>query len=202
MLISKRFFYDKANCWGSKVILLGKVNKCIYPERFLSFDNIWLDGGEKLPNHNRKQCIERCRLDTLCFAINARASLTDCYLFRKTAASTANFAIQKFLKPTTDSKLDIFLDVLIRLDYAFKLVNIRVESGLMTRAILQVQTDTECMMKCKEHGSLCSIFTYIMDATATMKNCFLYSRKTVLCESRKCFHLEYQENYVTQFNMY
>jgi len=109
--------------------------------------------------------------------------------------------MQHFLKPTTDSKLVIFVDALSVLDYAFKLVNIRVKKDLVARAELQVRSDTECMTKCREE-TLCSVFTFIMEASASMTNCFLYSFETVLCKTGKCLLLEHRNNFMTQFNIY
>jgi len=179
-------------------LVLGEVDKCESLSEYLSYSGMWLNGGEK-KQYNERQCIERCREDNLCFAIDFNTDNPNtCYLYRKPKG-------RKFSKnnysDSDSSKLIIFFDALKLLDYSFQLGNTRVKNGVTPRKKSQKQNEIMCMKECKE-DAICSVFTYKQTTSNTYVNCLLYSLGQVSCDDGNCDLLEKSVGWTTQFNVY
>ena len=175
------------------------VNRCNPRPEYLSFSNIWLSGGYKLIPYNKEQCIERCRVDDLCFAINVKDKLTEnCYLYRKKAGNSKN-GEEHARRDSNGANLIIFTNVLKLLDFAFKTKDVRVKSEVHTRGIIRTNSEDDCMEECKE-DALCTVITFELDQKdINVMNCYLYSKETLLCDTGKCLMLERKVGFMTQF---
>jgi len=77
---------------------------------------------------------------------------------------------------------------------------LRVKDNVEARAIIRTNNETGCTEECKK-DAICSVFTFQRNQTdAAVKNCFLYSMESLLCEPGDCVLLQRNTSYMTQFN--
>jgi len=183
------------------LLFLGVVDGCKSLSEYLSY-SMTVYGGEK-KQYNEKQCIERCREDNLCFAMDLDTNTpSTCWLFRKLKDSKEKFMKGDYYEDLDKKyKLIIFFDALKLLDYSFKLGNTRVKNGVTPRKKSQKQNEIMCMKECKE-DAICSVFTYKQTTSNTYVNCLLYSLGQVSCDDGNCKLLEKSVGWTTQFNVY
>lgn len=132
------------------------IDGCNATAEFLSYDDIWLAKGKKY-QYNEKQCIERCREDSLCFAMNHDTNYESfCWLYVKQKDSTAKYTSKICKNNFKTAKLIIFFDALKLLDHSFKLQNVRVKDGVTRRNALKTTNETECMKEYK-NDAICSL---------------------------------------------
>ena len=105
-------------------LCIGVVDGCKSLSEYLVIHGFMLNGGTK-KQYNERQCIERCREDNLCYAIDLDTAYPNtCYLYRKPKDSNTKYAKHRYLSGRETEKVIIFFDVLKLLDYSFKLENI------------------------------------------------------------------------------